>query len=463
MYPYRQRGFPWLRAILIGLVVVAVLLAALFFSLPRVVTLTPQGENISARAPITLTFSADMEPTSVEGRLHISPVVVGAFTWEGRTLSFTPNTDWPAGPVQVTLDAGATARSGLGVLFTTQWRFTVGAPSVAYLQQGGESANLWSVSVNGQGDPQQISHERFGIDRFAISPDGLQFVVAALREDGGADLKRLSRAGGDATLLLACPNDRCTAPTFSRDGTKIAFERHPLKHLEQSTVEVLDVASGQISVFDTDPSHLAQAPAFARDGRLAYLDLFQQLIIVHDFVNNSTQQIPDASGEMGAWSPDGQYLVFPDITSEPLPTPGEGTPAPALQVDTAFSHLKRVAVGTGQNENLSGTGPVEDAGAVYSPGGEFIVFGRKEIVQDKWTPGRQLWLMRADGASPHALTNDPLFNNSNFVWSPDGRIIVYVRFDVTDAASTTEIWSMSADGTSPLKLATGGYLPVWLP
>ena len=122
-----------------------------------------------------------------------------------------------------------------------------------------------------------------------------------------------------------------------------------------------------------------------------------------------------------------------------------------------------MAAGSGPSRNLSGAGAVEDAAAVYSPAGEWIVFGRKQIEQDKWTPGRQMWLMRADGSGPRALTSDPLFNHSSFIWGPDGSRLVYVRFDVTDAASTTEIWMMSADGSSARKLVTGGFLPAWLP
>jgi TolB protein len=106
---------------------------------------------------------------------------------------------------------------------------------------------------------------------------------------------------------------------------------------------------------------------------------------------------------------------------------------------------------------------VEDASPVYSPFGDRIAFGRKALEQDKWTPGRQLWVMRADGSDARALTNDPLYNHSAFVWSPDGTLIVYVRFDVTDPASTPEIWMMSADGVSSQKLVAGGYLPQWLP
>jgi hypothetical protein len=42
-------------------------------------------------------------------------------------------------------------------------------------------------------------------------------------------------------------------------------------------------------------------------------------------------------------------------------------------------------------------------------------------------------------------------------------MIVYVRFDVTDPASTTEIWMIGTDGAAAQQLVSGGYLPEWLP
>ncbi|HLF01245.1 MAG TPA: hypothetical protein VI547_04675, partial [Anaerolineales bacterium] len=260
-----------------------------------------------------------------------------------------------------------------------------------------------------------------------------------------------------------CSSHRCTAPAFSPDGRRLAFERHPLDRLEASSIEVINLGDGSRATLDGDAWHIARFPTFAHDGRLAYLNIFEQVIVVHDFNTGESQRIPNTSGEMGAWSPDGQYLMFPEITSEPPPTPGPGTPAPALQIDTFFSHLRRVSVSSGVSEDLSGNFTVEDAGPTYSPSGEWIAFGRKNLDQEQWTPGRQLWLMRADGGEARALTNDSLYNHSNFLWSPDGTVIVYVRFDVTDPASTTELWSISAAGAEAQLLAMGGYLPEWLP
>jgi Tol biopolymer transport system component len=462
MYRYSRPPSRWPRIALIVVVAIAIILAGLvLFGLPRVTSFSPQGDSVSARAPIQITFSAGMNAATVESGLHVEPVVAGTFRWQENTFSFTPAADWPTGAVRVSL-RGAIDANGLPVLFESRWEFTVGAPRIAFLLRTGDAANIWTMPVTG-GEPTQITTERFGVDRFAISPDGTQFAFAALRADGGADLKRSGRDGDGVTGLLDCPSDRCTAPAFSPDGNLIAFERHPLNRLDQSSVEVIDLRDNSRTTLDGDPAHLARFPTFARDGRLAYLSAFEQVIVVHDFATGDSIRIPNTSGEMASWSPDGQYLVFAEITTAPPPTTAPGTPVPELQIDTFFSHLWRVAVGTGLGDDLSGGAPVEDAAAVYSPFGDWLAFGRKSLEQDKWTPGRQLWLMRSDGSDAQALTNDPLYNHSHFVWSPDGKLIVYVRFDVSDPASTTEIWSVSANGAGAMKLVTGGYLPAWLP
>ena len=40
---------------------------------------------------------------------------------------------------------------------------------------------------------------------------------------------------------------------------------------------------------------------------------------------------------------------------------------------------------------------VEDVSPVFSPDGKWIAFARRYLDPLRWTPGRQVWLMRADG------------------------------------------------------------------
>jgi Tol biopolymer transport system component len=464
VYRYRPNTSPWPRLILILAIGIAIVAAAFVFTLPRVINTAPQGEHVAALAPISLTFNSDMDTASVESRIRIEPTVAGTLKWEGRTLQFVPQVEWPVGTVRISLTSGATNLSGIPIFYDTGWEFTVSGAAIAYLQNTGDTANIFTLPLVTEAEAVQVTTERFGVGGFSLTPDTLQFVYASMRQDGGADLKRINRDGTGTATLLECPTDRCTAPVISPDGTRIAFERHPLTQLDQSTVEVLNTTTNQVTVLDNNPTHISRFPTFSPDGRVAYLNIFEQFIVVYDPATGEIVQIPNASGQMGVWSPDGTSLLFPEITSGPPATQEPGTPAPVLQIDTFYSHLKQVELGSNTSVDLSGASAVvEDANAVYSPDGKWLAFGRKLLEQDLWTPGRQLWLMPVNGGAAQALTNDPLYNHSNFVWSPDGDEVMYVRFDVTDPASTTEIWIIGADGLNPQKLVTGGFLPVWLP
>lgn len=108
-------------------------------------------------------------------------------------------------------------------------------------------------------------------------------------------------------------------------------------------------------------------------------------------------------------------------------------------------------------------GLVEDASPVYSPDGQWIAFTRKYLEQDRWTLGRQLWAMRADGSGAHPLTDEPDFNHSALAWSPDSGGLVYMRFDETNPTQASEIWLVGSDGEGARRLVVGGYLPRWIP
>lgn len=388
----------------------------------------------------------------------------GVFSWSANTLRFTPGGEWPAGTIKVTLASGAVSGRGLPLWVESSWEFSVGAPGLAFLLQTNEVANIWVMSFDGT-EPAQITKETFGVEDFAVSPDGTQIVYVARRADGGGDLRNISRDGSTVSDLLACPDDLCTAPVFSFDGLRLAFERHSLAEAGTSQVQVLDLETAQLMSPGDDESHLTQSPRFARDGRLSYFNRTLQAIAVYDFNARFTTFIPASSGEVGSWSPDGQFIVYPEIIFPPEPTLApESTHDPDEEhTDLFYSHLLKVTVATNHTQNLSGEGVVEDASPVYSPSGGWLAFGRKLLAQDQWTPGKQLWLMRADGSEAHVLSNEPLRNYSAFVWSPDEKQLVYMRFDVTDPSSLPELWVVNADGSNPRLLVAGGYLPEWLP
>lgn len=430
-----------------------------FLALPQVTTFSPApgAQNVSSRAPLRLTFSQAMQPDSVANALQIQPALAGQTAWAGNTFIFTPAAAWPAGtPITVTL-TGAKSLRGWPLRGQSGWNFTIGYTRLVYLS--GSIPNLWSAHLTAEPPPQQLTEAPFGIADFAVSPDGTCLVYSVWRADGGADLREMNPDGTDAADLHLCPNAACLAPVFSPDGERVAYEQQALVNerggevtLAEPHVYVLTRATQQ-TVPIGDPDSETRYPRWSPDGRLSYFDPARQALVVHDLASGAETYIPNRSGESGTWSPDSQYLVFPEVI----------LPDETGEPQRYYTPLLRVTVATNAILNLSGTDMVEDASPAYSPDGRWLAFGRKSSAANQWTPGRQLWLMAADGSAAQAVTADPLYNHSAFAWSPNGDQLVYMRFNVTEPQKPAEIWIMPADGIAPHMLVTGGYLPKWLP
>ena len=461
---------PALLALAAGGLLAGLALAA-FLSLPRVRDFYPAAgaQNISSRAPIRITFNRPMDSVSVEAALHFTPEAAGMFAWQGNMVTFAPRQPWPVGSaITASLDRGK-SRGGLPLLGAHMWTFTISGERIAYLTDN--PPNLRFIPLAEGAQPQPITTEALGVYDFDLSPDGQRFVYSALRADGGADLRAINADGSGATDVLLCPGEACLTPAFSPDGQRVAYEQHALVAgaggevtFGESHVHLVTLATGadEAAGDSTAPDAETRFPRWGPDGRLSYFDTTRQAMVVQDLTTQAVSYIPDSSGEMGTWSPDGEFIVYPEIFFPPEPTPIPGAPEPE-HTDKFFSRLLRVTIATNATENLSGEGVVEDASPVYSPDGVWLAFARKSLDQARWTPGRQLWLMRADGSDARPLTNEPLYHHSAFVWSPDGRRLIYMRSNAVTPGLPAEIWTINSDGTGARKLVEGGYLPQWMP
>lgn len=464
---------------------------ALLLAVPRVVAVSPRPgeESAGSRGPVRLTFSTVMDTGSVEAGLRLEPARPGRFRWERNGLTFVPDEGWPPGTaVTMTLE-GARSQRGLPVVGREVWTFMVGQRRLAYLS--GDPSNLWLTEVEPAGDgttpaARVLTAEPAGIYDYAISPDGTQLVYSARRPDGGSDLRVVAADSGAADGavpaggrdLLACPGEACIGPSFSPDGTRLAYQRHSLVtgvsgslDLGPSRVHVLELtgaASLQAGADQVLSEGEARFPRWGPDGRLTYLDLQRSAIVVAGLATGAITYVPSTSGEMGTWSPDGQYLVYPELYFPPEPTPDAASGAEPENSDRFYSYLVRVTVATNATTSLSGSGVVDDASPAFSPAGDWLAFGRKALYLGQWTPGRQLWLMRADGSLAHALTADPLYNHSAFRWSPDGTSLAYMRFDTSEPGAPAEVWVIDRllagePASGPRLILAGAYLPEWLP
>jgi Tol biopolymer transport system component len=171
------------------------------------------------------------------------------------------------------------------------------------------------------------------------------------------------------------------------------------------------------------------------------------------------EKFPNQTGQQGAWHPDGSAFLAPEIRYLNANVSPELSNLESL----ADSHLILFHMDGGQQEDLTPGEGIEDAVPVYSPDGEFLVFARKYLDVPRWTPGRQLWIARADSRESRALTEAPLYNHYDFAWGPTSDQLAFVRFNQSTLNEPPEIWIFDLPTSQARRLLQGGYKPLWIP
>jgi Tol biopolymer transport system component len=477
---HRERGLP---PLVLGLIGFAVGFAAISLLLaPRVVAVRPRADEAAgAFAPIMIRFSVPMEEDSVAAHLRLSPEMSASARWEGTTLQLVPAAPWPTGSeVRISLSLGARSRNGLPLLRSYQWRFSPAGLRVLYLRRTAETYEIVVQPLEGEAG-RALVESTLPILEYDISPSGTFLVYTVGASDKQSDLWYLALDGSAPYKLLDCEGEQCRNPAIAADGRQLAYDRAVLApsvggivSAQRPRVWILDLEDGRARAVG-DAAHAARAPVWGPQGWLAYYDGDLQTTVVDDLRGGRTY-VPNASGEVGVWTPDGAHLIFPEIrivdehlaatpTIEVMPS-ASATPALGAHSDAIeqfYSHLIYVTLATNESTDLSSSPLVEDANVAISPEGDRLAFGRKYLDAEHWSPGRQLWVMDRDGTRARQLTFAPVFNVSSIRWSPDGSLVLFMRFDQTHVSLPPEVWVTTAAGENPRQLAVGAYLPRWLP
>lgn len=443
---------------------------------PRLLEVSPadQATDIAANAPLRLTFSRPMQAGSVEQRLAFDPPRSGRFSWQGNSLTFTPDQPWPGGAtVRVQLARGARAAGLLSLPLSQEggWSFTVGHPSLVYLYPSDGLADLYLLNPF-TGENRRITDIPGEATDFSPSPDGASIYFSVSQADGSG-LYRWDRPIGETSQLLDCPQAFCRAVQVSPQGDLLAYERTSLAGAESGEfpqVWLLPLPAREPTGSEStptpaeprlamDPGHSTQGAVWSPEGLLSLFDASLSAFILIDPQSGEVARFSGQTGLPGSWDPGGESYVISEIFSNPL----NDTQAPAGIQPVPSNHLLRYQRSDGKLEDLTQADDLDDAAPAFSPQGDLLAFARKYLDLDRWTPGRQLWIMRPDGSNAQPLTDEATFNHYDFAWSPDGNELAYVRFNQNAPAEPPEIWLVDLEGGQAQELVIGGYAPRWIP
>jgi TolB protein len=472
----RRFGVP----LTIFLVLLLAVFAAWWFGSPRVSAFSPADAalDVQAGSNLRISFSRKMQPDSVTDRLTIEPATPGIFSWDGNTLVFDPLHPWPAGAtIKVNLARGGRAAGWLSlpVRQDIAWNFIVRQPRLLYLSPADGAANIYLYDPRTE-QSQPVTNLLAGVQEYDATFDGRAVYYSVQNNQGGSDIYRLELkpdlAQSEATQIVACQQAQCRAPRVSPGEEFLAYERsEPLDSNDPNYPRVwiatlADSGAGALALSPDAPPRLAGEPLhqtiqpdWSAQGVLSFYDTNQDVFFVLDVHSGNSSKLPNQTGEPGSWEPNGETYVAPEIF---LNTGDSAAANPELD-PVASSHLLRFNLIDGTIRDLTRTEELEDASPVFSPDGKLLAFARKYLDVQRWTPGRQLWVMRPDGGEARQLTDEADYNHYDFAWNPDSNQIAFVRFNQTSPIDMPAIWLYNLERGYQIELIKGAYSPHWIP
>jgi Tol biopolymer transport system component len=222
-------------------------------------------------------------------------------------------------------------------------------------------------------------------------------------------------------------------------------------------------------------------PSWSPDGKTLYFatddgDGGSYLV---DPDGTNLRRIPGAGIGAARWSPDGSWLITTgsdgkgiaviaervDGTERHSLTPGVtlvGSSAPSWSRDGRLAFTRTNAADDSTNiwiANADGTGLSQlttgdfDEFPVWSPDGKFVAFTAAEPIGPSSNVELHVVVVNADGSGRRVLTTSAQSSaNAVDAWSPDGRWLLYRRWNTVNGLSGCSYYKIPSSGGTPIPL-----------
>lgn len=459
----------------IALALIGLLLGAggmLLWLSPRPQTDGLSDSLLSATRPLFIPFSSPLAHIDPSPWVTISPPVEGSWHIIRSGLQFSP-----ASPLiyeqiyTITLRAGLPGQSGLPLLHTFTWQFTIPPPPLLFLQADEQGrVNVWQTGLAEDAVPLRLTDEVIGVRDYDAAAAAPYLLVVAEAKDGSLDLVGYDWESGERQLLLDCAG-LCENARWQPWGPWVAYEQRS-RLGAAAELWLLNSETGQtwlahptafFSQIGLD-SPSGQFPRWSADGRyLAYFASEAQLIVILDLAPGSSGEplfIPATLAAMGHWSPVAPLLAYTEYArsqSQPhIHTLSNGVIIEHIGAELYHHTIVANLVRAETIDLVAGT-EYNDGVAAWHPGGSLLAVPRSLFGE-----GEQIWLMDSDGANGRAVTMAPEMVHSSLIWCPCGRELAYQRSPIT-YNTPPALWLYDSQSQTHRLLQENAFLPRWRP
>src|SRR5262249_51472481 len=153
-------------------------------------------------------------------------------------------------------------------------------------------------------------------------------------------------------------------------------------------------------------------------------------ILIHDFAASKESAIKTPQGEVGSFSPDGNWIYFPKIV--------------ALPDGKYVGHIVLVDISKEpyvQHDLAPDNDPNNDVEVVWRADSKSMVVARRPPDVPN-TQGPYLYSIDIATRKALPLVVDPAYSQNNLALSPGGSTLAFQRFALGKTGGTPEIWIM---------------------
>ena len=384
--------------------------------------------------------------------------------------------------------------------------FSADGQTIAYVSDRSGNLDIYLRQISGGADINLTNNSADDVQP-AFSPDGRQIAFVSTRSSlsgvlylgydlplMGGDLWVMPALGG-GTRRIAGPGN---FPSWSPDGSAIIYTTGPQRRQKIYRVSSAggDATQVPLKFKAGEPTHrFLLYPSFSSDGRWIVFEAdvsTDNLIYVVSAEGGEPRQI--ARGRRPTWNANSQAILYSNTESGKnqslwqvpfsISTGGvSGSPAPLTvgrgrDTQSAISRDGKSIAFTALNLSFNPevmpfdaeSGRPTNTAQQVTNGNDVIYFmnfspdGRSLVFESHRGASSHIW--RIDFGSPAVqLTSDPKFDDLYPRWSPDGRVVLFLRRPSNDPQARGSLWLMTADGANPQQLIdnVGPFSYTWTP